>query len=387
MTTENITLSLAIYLPHLHVLRLNIGRHVIRCPTFSIGFGIMRRQESGTDMTIDTTVLSVWHNRAAKVNASIASLSAQEYPGFRAIVVDDASTDDTFSSLERHRSDRILVRRQAHTGFTNTMIALCAEADTEFIAVHGAGDESLPRRLNAQRAFLLTHPEVVAVGCGIENIDELSGKRWQVLPKTTIRAGPISGSFGISHGEVMFRRDAYLRAGGYRKAFAVGQASDLFRRMSRLGSFGYVPEVLYRRYLTPDGVNANADSVAQRSVLTAISMAVHQREVARGEVAGQRLQDDLDRLGLLLPYFSEADASVARALASAALMYWNSGDRPTALKLIRRSIGEKSSLHALAVLTLISLGAGPFRSPALQLAHRISRGTNEFALGRLSGTI
>jgi len=336
-------------------------------------------------MAIDITVLSVWHNRAAKVDASIASLAAQEYRGFQAIVVDDGSTDNTYALLERHCSDRILVRRQANTGFTRTMIALCAEAQTEFIAVHGAGDESLPSRLAAQRALLLAHPKVVAVGCGIENVDELSSRRWQVLPDAIMRAGPISGSFGISHGEVMFRRDAYLRAGGYRDVFAIGQASDLFRRMSRIGDFGYVPEVLYRRYLTRDGVNANADSLAKRFVLTAISTAVHQREVARGIVTGQHLQDDLDRLGLLLPYLSEVDASVARALASAALKYWIAGDRRTGLRLIRRSLAEKSSVFAMVVLTLISLGIGPFRTPMLQIAQRFSHGKGEYALGRLSG--
>lgn len=358
---------------------------MIRYRGSDTGLELMRRQESGTGMTIDTTVLSVWHNRAAKVDASIASLAMQNYRGFRAIVVDDASTDDTYALLERHRSDRILVRRQANAGFTRTMITLCAEVKTEFIAVHGAGDESLPHRLAAQRAFLQAHPGVVAVGCGIENVDELSGRRWEVLPDTTIRTGPIDGSFGISHGEVMFRRDAYLRAGGYRDVFAIGQASDLFRRMSRLGDFGYVPEMLYRRYLMRDGVNANADSVAKRSVLTAISTAVHRREVARGAASGQRLQDDLDRLGLLLPYLSEADANIARALASAALIYWNAGDRRTGLRLIRRSLAEKSSVFAIVVLTLISIGIGPLRTPMLQIAQRFSRGKKEFSLSRLSG--
>ncbi|MGJ3628277.1 hypothetical protein AB5I41_17385 [Sphingomonas sp. MMS24-JH45] len=33
------------------------------------------------------------------------------------------------------------------------------------------------------------------------------------------RQGPIAGDLGISHGEIMFRRDAYCRAGGYRDAF------------------------------------------------------------------------------------------------------------------------------------------------------------------------
>lgn len=338
-------------------------------------------------MHTDVTVLSVWHNRAGKVDASIGSLAAQTHNGFRAIVVDDGSRDDTPDRLARFNSPRIEIRRQANRGFTPTMAALCAAVDSEFIAVHGAGDESLPDRLAAQTAFLRAHPQVVAVGCGIENVDELSGERWQVLPEAEIRHGPISGAFGISHGEVMFRRDAYLRAGGYRSVFAIGQASDLFRRMSRLGDFGYVPEILYRRYLGADGISARSDKIAQRTILAAISTAVHRREVARG--VGQdvpaRLVDDIDRFGLLLPYLAEVDPKVAHALASAALLYWNAGERATALRLIRRSMAEKMSLFALVVLTLVKLGIGPLRRPALALAHRLSRREGEFALKRLAG--
>lgn len=335
-------------------------------------------------MTTDVTVLSVWHNRAAKVDSSIRSLVDQDYDGFRAIIVDDASRDDTLDRLRRFESDRIVVRGQPNAGFTRTMIALCAEAETEFIAVHGAGDESLPARLRLQRDFLLAHPRVVAVGCGIENVDELSGRCWEVLPEVAVRPGPIAGAFGISHGEIMFRRDAYLRAGGYRDAFSVGQASDLFRRLSRIGDFGYVPKVLYRRYLMADGVSAKPDKVAQRTILAAISTAVHRREAARTDPGQSRLRDDLDRLGLLLPYLAAPDAGVARALASAAIMYWSAGDRTAGLRLARRSLAERLSPFALVALAMIGLGAGPLRRPALRFARRLSRGEGEFSLERLA---
>ena len=195
-------------------------------------------------MTIDVTVVSAFHNREDAVDLSVGSLARQTCRTFRAVVIDDESRDGTWARLQSHASDRIEVRRQRNRGFTATMIALCEEADTEFVALHGAGDESLPERLHAQLAFLRAHPNVVAVGCAIENIDEVTGRHWEVRPKTGVRHGPITGGFGISHGEVMFRRDAYARAGGYRAAFPLGQASDLFRRMSRLGDFGYVDRVL-----------------------------------------------------------------------------------------------------------------------------------------------
>lgn len=334
-------------------------------------------------MTIDVTVLTVWHNRAGKVDASMRSLATQDAGDIRVVAVDDGSQDETLSRLRAFASNQIVVQEQANAGFTPTMIRLCAEAETEFIAVHGAGDESLPARLRLQRDFLRAHPQVVAVGCGIENVDELTGRRWDVLPPATVRPGPIEGDFGISHGEIMFRRDAYLRAGGYRDAFAIGQASDLFRRLSRIGDFGYVPEVLYRRYLMADGISAKPEKVAQRAVLAAISTVVHRREAAR-DASGETLKDDLDRYGLLLPYLAAPDAGVARALASAAVMYWGAGDRATAMRLVRRSLAERMSPRGLATAAVVGLGAGALRAPMFALARRLSRGRGEFDLSRLA---
>lgn len=349
---------------------------------FSLGAAAYKSGEGS--MTMDVTVVSAFHNRADAVDLSIGSLAAQTCRTFRAIIVDDESGDDTFERLQRFASDRIEVRRQPNRGLTRTLIELCKEADTEFIALHGAGDESLPERLEAQLAFLRAHPGVVAVGCGIENVDEVTGRRWEVRPPAAIRPGPISGNFGISHGEVMFRRDAYLRAGGYREAFALGQASDLFRRLSRLGDFGYVEDILYRRYLRLDGVSAKPEKVAQREVLAAMSTAVHARALAGGP-ARESIRDELDRWGLLLPYFGAPDRGVARSLAGAATLFWATGDRKRGLWLARRSLAERPTVRGLLAFGLAGAGVGPFRKPLLRLARSVSRGQGEFSLSRLTG--
>ncbi|WP_162527264.1 glycosyltransferase family 2 protein [Sphingomonas solaris] len=334
----------------------------------------------------DVTVISAFHNRADAVDMSVGSLAAQDYPAFRAIVVDDESRDGTWDALQRWASPRIEVRRQKNRGFTATMIALCAEAETEFVALHGAGDESLPARLSAQVAFLRAHPQVVAVGCGIENVDIVSDRRWNVRPPEAIRRGPIVGAFGISHGEVMFRREAYLRAGGYRPAFTVGQASDLFRRMSRLGDFGYVEDVLSRRHLRLDGVSAKIDKVAERSVLAAISTAVHRRAIAANDANMPVLRDDLDRFGLLLPYIAPPDRGVARSLAQASTLYWAAGDTTVARRLARRSLAEAWTLRGWLARVGTLAGVGPLRAPLTAFARKLSRGKGEFSWDRLANT-
>jgi glycosyltransferase involved in cell wall biosynthesis len=322
------------------------------------------------------TVISSFFNRQDSVGRSLRSLQQQDCHDFKVVVVDDGSTDETYTRLKAFESDTIAVRRQANRGFVRTIIQLCEEADTEFIALLGAGDESLPRRLSAQLAFLEANPSVVAVGCGIENVDEITGKRWPIMPQSRLREGPITGGFGISHGEVMFRRAAYVRAGGYRALFPVGQASDLFRRLSRLGDFGYVEEILYRRYLAADGVNANVRMIAQREVLAAISTAAHKQAVG----AGQPIGDDIDRYGMLYPFFAAPDRGLAIGLARAAIKIWLAGDRVLASRLARKSLGEAWTPAGLVARVVILFGAGALKSPMVKLMDRIFRAQGEQSL-------
>lgn len=336
---------------------------------------------------VDVTLLTVFYNRQAFVASSLQSLVDQDCTTFVAVVVDDGSTDGTYAAAERFRSDRIIIRRQANAGFTPTMADLCRQADTEFIAVHGAGDESLPERLSLQRAYLIANPHVVAVGCAIENVDEVTGRRWVVSPRAALRPGPILGDFDISHGEVMFRRDAYLRAGGYRSEFRVGQASDLFRRLSRIGDFGYLPQTLYRRYLTTTGISAQLSKIVERDVLSAISMAVHERAIADRTAATARLRDDLDRHGLLLPYFGPPSRRIARALASAAMKSWSSGDRPLGRRLARRSVAESVTRQGLIALAVGIVGRGPIAVPLSKLMRRRLQGNAEMSLDRLGSSV
>lgn len=298
---------------------------------------------------------------------------------FAVIAVDDGSTDHTFDQLSGFARDGVTIRRQSNMGFTATLAGLCAEIDTPFIAIHGAGDESLPGRFRAQLAFLDAHPLVVAVGCGIQNIDELTGDCWDVEPPHPIAEAAGKGEFTISHGELMFRTDAYRRTGGYRPVFRVGQATDLILRLSRQGAIGYAAGVLYRRRLRKDGVNASPAQLAQRDILFALAMTVHAKaQGAKGAT------DDLDRYGLLTPYFLEPDRRVARGLSSAAVKYLMVGQRPIALMLARRSLAERLTLRGVVIWLAVFAAVGPFAEVFTRAVAALSKRTAENSLARLA---
>jgi hypothetical protein len=58
------------------------------------------------------------------------------------------------------------------------------------------------------------------------------------------------------HGSVMFRREAYVRAGGYRAAFYYAQDWDLWYRLAALGTFAMVGQYLYQGRITPESISS-----------------------------------------------------------------------------------------------------------------------------------
>src|SRR6185436_17229349 len=111
-----------------------------------------------------------------------------------------------------------------------------------------AGDLSLPARLEKQAALLDASSEVAFVACWTEFV----GPELEHLYEHRGTLDP------THHGSVMFRRDAYEKAGGYRPQFYYGQDWDLWYRLALHGKFQMVPDVLYRARITPDGVSVEA---------------------------------------------------------------------------------------------------------------------------------
>jgi len=197
-----------------------------------------------------SVVMSVY-NDERRVAAALKSILDQEGVALEFIVVDDGSTDQTPAVLAEWsgRDRRLRVIRQENAGLTRALIRGCAEARGEFIARQDADDISLPGRLRRQAELLSANPEMVLalawtriVGPGGETLGEVTSPT-DSAELTRLLREEMKGV--PSHGCAMFRRDAYLRAGGYRPQFYYAQDCDLWLRLAPLGAAGCVGEYLY----------------------------------------------------------------------------------------------------------------------------------------------
>lgn len=306
-------------------------------------------------------VISPYYNRAHVVDRTVSGIVNQTYQDYAAYFIDDSSKDATYAELTKFSSPKIHVSTQANIGFTRTMINTINSTDSEYIAIQGSGDVSYPARLEKQIACLDANPDVVLVGCHRDQVSEVTGEEIELRPVVEADAKQqLFRENPFAQGEVVMRRSAYLKAGGYRPFFTYRQDLDLWLRLSDHGRFVIVPERLYRIYKLPHSVS---EDVKKLSVAMACrDFAIH---CARERLAGR--PDPLDRDGPVAALVRPRSATLADDLAFAAWRRALRGDRAEAEFLLAAALREKPTMAAVKTGILITM-------PGLQALRRTVRG-------------
>ena len=250
------------------------------------------------------------YNGADHLAETLESIAAQTERDFELIVVDDGSTDDTASILDRWAANdaRVRVLHEQNRGLTRSLVKGCAEASGTYIARHDAGDLSLPHRFEKQVALL--DAGAAFVSCWTEYVGPRLEPLWVArgTGATDREARNVLQRDGspplldgpTHHGSVMFRRETYQRAGGYRPAFYYGQDFDLWYRLAALGTFHCVPDVLYRARVTPGSISSTARPEQQQ--YAALSL-----EALRARSEGRSDEAMLERAAAIGPSTARGD--------------------------------------------------------------------------------
>ncbi len=239
---------------------------------------------------IVSVVMSVYNGGDA-LRDTLGSILSQKGVPLEFIVVNDGSSDTSPLMLDEWaaRDPRLRVIHQTNTGLTRALIRGCSEARGNFIARQDCGDLSLPGRLAQQVDRLTNGNDFVAVSCHTQFI----GPRDEPLFCTEIDEAHLNQGlrYGLDghhkgpshHGSVMMRRDAYVRAGGYRAAFHFAQDLDLWTRLAQLGQFAVVPKALYKARLDARSISG-MQALEQRRLAELIAAATRARNAGRSEV-------------------------------------------------------------------------------------------------------
>lgn len=130
-----------------------------------------------TNYKIKKPILSVYmpvFNAAPFLAESIESILSQTYKNFEFIIIDDASTDNSWKIIKSyaHLDPRIRAyRNRLNLGVSTTSNIAISQARCKYLARMDADDISTPDRLKKQIKYLKSNPKTVVVGaqCTIIN--------------------------------------------------------------------------------------------------------------------------------------------------------------------------------------------------------------------------
>ena len=210
------------------------------------------------------SVLMGIYNCAPTLQEALDSLYAQTYQGFKIILCDDGSVDDTLKIAEenaRLHDNVVVIKNPRNMGLNYTLNHCLSVADTEFCARMDGDDVCDPTRFEKQIHFLDQHPELAMVSCPMYMFDK--NGIWghtSAIPFPS-KADVIRHIPSFTHAAVMIRTRVYKEVGGYTISDYLLRVEDchLWFKIYAVGYLGgNLQEALY-------GMRDDRDAIARRT--------------------------------------------------------------------------------------------------------------------------
>jgi glycosyltransferase EpsE len=204
------------------------------------------------ETSIKISIIMGIYNCAKTLPEAIESLLAQTYQGWKLIMCDDGSKDDTFEVAKKYQLNYpekiILISNEENKGLNYTLNHCLEYVDTEFVARMDGYDISIPNRLEKELSFLIENPQYGIVSTPMIYFDDGGDFRVGVGGYEPKKSTMVVGT-PFCHAPCMVKKEAYDAVGGYTVAKNRLRVEDwdLWIRMYEKGFKGYVlEEPLYK---------------------------------------------------------------------------------------------------------------------------------------------
>lgn len=199
-----------------------------------------------------SVVMSVY-NGSPYLREAIESVLAQTYSDFEFIIIDDGSTDASAEIIRSYADSRIRFIQQPNAGLPSALNTAIHASCTGLIARMDCDDICLPERLQTEFEYMNEHPDIVLIGSAANYMDvdgNHIGKVVMPVDEYQIRKSFPESPF--IHPTVMFKKEAFERAGGYPEHLRWGgEDTVLFGRLARHGRLANLEQPLIRYRIVP----------------------------------------------------------------------------------------------------------------------------------------
>ena len=275
------------------------------------------------------------YNRSSLVVRAVKSVIAQKYRDFHIWIVDDGSTDDTRSAIERLSDSRITyLRHNSRRGGAAARNTAIQESRSGVVAFLDSDDEWSADKLRRQVEYF-NRAEVGVVYCGLDVVDDRFGlvesTEYESADTPTYRrllggwCPPTTSLFAV-------RREALMESGVFDVNLGGYQDYDLWLRLARVTKFAAVPGRLVTKHVHGEHqLTSDPESRAE-----ALQLFLGKWSAAMEAVVGPGTSDRVR--GLL----------VAQIWSTAVVAASRRGERLQSVGFYRRYVEEVGIWHGLA---------------------------------------
>lgn len=198
------------------------------------------------------SVVIATYNMARYLPLAVQSALAQSYGNVEVLIVDDGSTDDTRSLVERLRAadPRLKYLYQENQGQAAAKNYGICKSSGQYIAFLDADDMWVPDKLELQLPLFSRLKTTGVVYSRLFYIDE-NGKQLGVSDNELFRgrvSSPLFVRNFIGFGTTVVRKECFDRLGSFKEGIRMGIDYDLWLRISTQYEFDFVdrPLLYYR---------------------------------------------------------------------------------------------------------------------------------------------
>jgi glycosyltransferase involved in cell wall biosynthesis len=207
------------------------------------------------------TVILPTFNRIATLPRAVASVLAQDMADFELLVVDDASTDGTDRWLAQQSDARIRVlRSDRNVGPSQARNLGLGAARADVTAFLDSDDEYLSRRLSVPLKTFAAEPDVV---CTLSSSEKHDTDRTRIVLQPDVKLIPgafewalMCGLIGVESSSITVRTAVAREAGEFCITLSRDEDGEFLVRVARLGAGRLLPDVLWRKFWSKDGLSA-----------------------------------------------------------------------------------------------------------------------------------
>lgn len=213
------------------------------------------------------SIILTSYNHERYIREAIESVLNQSYSDFELIILDDASSDNSWEIINDYIDPRIKAyRSEINLGPVDELNkAIFEKTSGEYVAIHHSDDIWCLDKLQKQTDYLDKFVDVAAVFTWVQIIDENSierddnwfkqehKNRWQWLNSLFFMRNQ------LAHPSVLIRKKCYQDLGGYKRFLAQTPDAEMWSRLLIKNSIYVIPESLTKHRLFSNKSNTSGD--------------------------------------------------------------------------------------------------------------------------------